>query len=268
MIGEVPTMAIDLVEVRDNTSALHDELIAHRLGLVPLAALNIDDFAFHSDCYCNSMCEKCTVKFTLRRTSADDQLEVTSKHIEVSGQNQMLQEEIALAPVNYTDEIGNELPAITIAKLAKNQTLDFELIAKKGIGKIHAKWSPVATCTMRKQPVVELDQEKITKNLTEEQRRALVQKCPRKVYSFNESRKVIDIENVDNCSLCQECVKHTAGPGLEGAVKISENDQKFLFTVESTGALPPDEIVVRSMKILQQKLTSLQEQMSKYSIIQ
>ena len=120
MIGEVPTMAIDLVEVRDNTSALHDELIAHRLGLVPLAALNIDDFAFHADCYCNSMCEKCTVKFTLRKTCADDQLEVTSKHIEVSGQNQMLQEEIALAPVNYTDEIGNEQPAITIAKLAKN----------------------------------------------------------------------------------------------------------------------------------------------------
>lgn len=150
MISEVPTMAIDLVEVRDNTSALHDELIAHRLGLVPLQALNIDDFAFHSDCYCNSMCEKCTVKFTLRRTCADDQLEVTSKHIEISGQSQLLLEEIPLQPVVYTDEIGNEQPAITIAKLAKNQTLDFELIAKKGIGKVHAKWSPVATCTMRK----------------------------------------------------------------------------------------------------------------------
>jgi DNA-directed RNA polymerase II subunit RPB3 len=79
----------------------------------------------------------------------------------------MMQDEILLSPVNYYDEFGNEQPAITLVKLAKNQVLDFDLVAKKGIGKIHAKWSPVATCVMRKQPLVELDHEKLNKELNE-----------------------------------------------------------------------------------------------------
>lgn len=73
-----------------------------------------------------------------------------------------------LSPASYFDEIEQELPAITIVKLAKNQILDFELVAKKGIGKIHAKWSPVATCTMRKEPIVEIDHDKLHSGFNED----------------------------------------------------------------------------------------------------
>jgi len=61
-----------------------------------------------------------------------------------------------------------------------------KLVARKGIGKTHAKWSPVATCQMRKVPVVELDQDKINRGLDVEKKREFISKCPRKVFKFNE----------------------------------------------------------------------------------
>jgi DNA-directed RNA polymerase II subunit RPB3 len=151
-------------------------------------------------------------------------------------------------------------------KLSKNQILDMDLVAKKGIARIHAKWSPVATCQMRKEPTVWIDSDKLNgPAFSVEKRKEFVGMCPRKVYKFNEVRSAVEIEDADRCVLCIECVRFANAQGLERAVKVGERDEKFVFTVESTGVMPPEEIVFRALQILKEKFRVLAEEMNKHT---
>jgi DNA-directed RNA polymerase II subunit RPB3 len=154
-------MAIDIVQVQENTSALNDEFIAHRLGLVPLVSNSVDTFEMHQMCDCEEFCQKCSVDYRLFKKCPPtmDMCEVTSNDIKYVGQG----DSRGVMPVRYVDDKGNDEDPILIMKLSKNQIIDFTLIAKKGNAKTHAKWSPVATCIMRADPIVELDQDKINK---------------------------------------------------------------------------------------------------------
>ena len=61
MIGEVPTLAIDDVRIYDNTSALFDEMLAHRLGLIPIRT-DLSSYSTQESCSCGGAgCPSCTV---------------------------------------------------------------------------------------------------------------------------------------------------------------------------------------------------------------
>ena len=66
MLNEVPVMAIEEVEIRKNSSALYDEQVAHRLGLIPLTT-DLKSYELpESQADIDERKAKCTVQFTLK----------------------------------------------------------------------------------------------------------------------------------------------------------------------------------------------------------
>src|SRR6476620_1967701 len=81
-ISEVPTMAIDDVVMLENSSVMHDEAIAHRLGLVPLRT-DLKRFVLPNECDCKSAlgCSKCRVLLVLDSEANDKTKIVTSAEL-------------------------------------------------------------------------------------------------------------------------------------------------------------------------------------------
>jgi len=73
-------------------------------------------------------------------------------------------------------------------------------------------------------------------------------------------RQAVDIEDFSKCNLCNECNLYAVEQGHPGVVRLDERDDKFIFTVESTGALPPHIIVIKAIQVLKQKLRELRQQ--------
>ena len=146
MLAEIPTMAIDLVEVETNTSVLADEFIAHRLGLIPLNSKQIEDVLYTRDCDCDQYCENCSITLSLRaRCTGDEIMRVYARDLVVA---EPRPNEWVGLPV-ITDEQG--LGSV-IFKLRKGQELSMKCVAKKGIAKEHSKWAPTSAVAFEYDP--------------------------------------------------------------------------------------------------------------------
>lgn len=132
-INQVPTFAIDDVVILENSSVMHDEAIAHRLGLIPLRT-DLERFVMPDVCDCKSTlgCSKCRVLLVLDTESQDKTKVITSA--------ELVSEDEVVKPVN------NEIP---IVSLAPGQKLKFEAYARLGTGKNHAKWQPTSVAVVK-----------------------------------------------------------------------------------------------------------------------
>lgn len=132
-ISEVPTLAIDDVVILENSSVMHDEAVAHRLGLIPLRT-GLDRFVMPQDCDCKSTlgCSKCRVLLILDSEATERTKIVTS--------GELLSEDELVKPVSKD---------IPIVVLAPSQKLKFEAYARLGVGKDHAKWQPTSAAIVK-----------------------------------------------------------------------------------------------------------------------
>lgn len=118
MMDSVPSMAIEEVEFVKNSSALYDEVLAHRLGLLPLTT----DLKGYDVKGSNELSAKNSVKLVLK----------------AKGPCTVYAEELK----SKDPKIKPAYPKTPIVKLLKGQELEFEATAVLGRGKEHVKFSP------------------------------------------------------------------------------------------------------------------------------
>lgn len=122
ILDEVPTFAIEDVEVIKNGSPLYDETVAQRLGLIPIKT-DLKSYEFKDKCKCGGIgCAMCEVKMSLKQS---DDGYVYSGSIK--------SDDPQIIPVD------SEIP---ITKLFKGNKIELNLKAILGKGKEHMKWAP------------------------------------------------------------------------------------------------------------------------------
>ncbi|XP_021805326.1 DNA-directed RNA polymerases II, IV and V subunit 3-like [Prunus avium] len=255
MIAEVPTVAIDLVEIEINSSVLNDEFIAHRLGLIPLTSDRAMSMRFSRDCDAcdgDGQCEFCSVEFHLRAKCHSDQtLDVTSKDL--------LSSDHTVVPVDFSDSAGmesSEQKGIIIVKLRRGQELRLRAIARKGIGKDHAKWSPAATVTFMYEPDIRINEE-LMDMLTLDEKKAWVESSPTKVFDFDPKTEKVVVVDPEAYTYDDEVIKKAEAMGKPGLVDIIAKEDSFIFTVESTGAVKASQLLLNAIEVLKQKLDAV-----------
>ncbi|KAI1894409.1 hypothetical protein AGOR_G00115510 [Albula goreensis] len=253
LLAEVPTMAVEKVFIYNNTSIIQDEILAHRLGLIPIKAdprlfeyRNAgDEEGTEIDTIQLQLKVKCTRNPRATKDSSDPS-ELYINHMVYSRDMKWVpigNQADVFADANISPVHGD----ILLAQLRPGQELDIVMHCVKGIGKDHAKFSPVATASYRLLPEITL-LEPVEGEKAERLKRCFspgvieVEGCG--------GKQVAKVANsrLDTCS--REVLRHD---DLKNLVKLGRIRDHFIFSVESTGILAPDVLVSEAIKVLMAK---------------
>lgn len=221
MLAELPKLAIDDVIIYDNTSALFDELIAHRLGLIPIPT-DLQLLTFRNECKCEGKgCPTCTVRYTL------------SKEGEGTVFSGDLQPEVQSFAITETK--------IPIVELMKDQRVILEVEAVLGRGRDHAKWQVVLAPHYRMETTIVVDKKRIADV------KAVIEELPKDLVELKGDK----LELKDSSKLA--VLESYLDKNKVDFISIRKDPTNLLFTFETDGSMSAKAALQESINILAKK---------------
>ncbi len=258
LIVDTPKMAIHHVRFEQGTviedgvvwetiGPLPDEVIAHRLAMVPIPT-NHDDFSFMDECpKCADLvpddrgCPECTIIYQCSARGVEEGHSVLARHINVLGDTSL----------QIPDEFGD----IVLTKLFKGQRLEFYAKAILGVGGDHVKWSPCAGVTFVPRQVAKLKDKKKAKLLW-----GLGLETTEKDFKKNQ------LDDISKVAILRDELVHVGpstdlGRDFEDAIILEDVEGEFILSFETDGSMTARVAFEKSIESLQKRFVGLQEQM-------
>ncbi len=230
IISEVPTLAIEDVVITNNSSAMYDEVIALRLGLIPLKT-DLKLLKLPEKCSCKGKgCNKCRVEFYLK--------EKGPKTV-YSGD---LKTETGFEPV---------IKDIPITKLFEGQEINLKAVAVLGKGLEHAKWVP-GMVSYSYFPKIKV------KPHTEKEAKECIKNCTSEAIKLEKGKIVVDNTNLAISEIKDSCLE-----ACKNIINIEWDETKIIMTIESWEQLDAKTMFNESLKILKENYEELLKEIKK-----
>ena len=247
LIVDVPKMALDKVEIHlgaisddkgktyESTTPLFDEIISHRLGMVPVPtdseALLNGHLKRQDECDCaGAGCPNCQIMYSLNKRGPAT---VYSEDLEPLGDEK-------LRPIDKK---------IPIVKLTEDEGILIYAIAHLGTGSDNARWQAVHAAGYRPIPEITIDQKKV------KDPERVAANCPRDVFSI--SKKALKVQNPEDCILCRTCEHEDIGG--KDAIKVNADTTRYRFKFETDGSVDPKTAIIYALNVLDAKYNEFQE---------
>lgn len=219
MLQEVPTMAIEDVEFTKNSSAMYDETIAHRLGLVPLTT----DLK----------------SYRLKKGPEDDGAAACETIFTLKAKGPCTVYASALKAKD--PKVVPTYPEMPLCVLLKGQELEFMATAVLGKGKEHTKWS-AGHIWYSYEPT-------LTINPKSDQLESCKHLYPPQI--FDKSGKI------DKAAILDNNLVDAVDGVCDDVIKVEYNDKNIIFHVESWGQLDAKTIVQKAIELFDEHLDAL-----------